>query len=234
MSNAIKKSILSQKDLPVPPSILVSLTEMTNRPETTATLLASELSKEPVIASEILRLANTPFYVRARSVSSLKEAVGMLGFRAIKSIVIYISLKGSFEKSSIPSELLASMWEHSVTTGIFSRLLAVKLRVGHPDDAYIAGLLHDVGKLVTFENEPKLSEICSLPEAITGARLLELEAESLDITHPEVGGILAEQWLLPQTIGQAIISHHDFSSACPRHLTQDALRASTFQRSSIL
>lgn len=197
------------RDLPAPPAILTQVIELTGNADTPQGKVADVLATDPAVAAEILRHANSAIYARSRSVSSLFDAVTLLGFRTIRSIVVAVSAKGSFASADIPGDVKDGLWEHSLATAVFSRLLATKMRVCHPDDAYTAGLLHDIGKLVLcgkFKNAAR--EIYRSPEN-DATQVLESETQILGVSHSLVGAALVDRWLLPEEISAAARLHHE-------------------------
>jgi putative nucleotidyltransferase with HDIG domain len=182
--------------------------QLTSDPNTEITTLEKHLSADPSLAVKLLKLSNSAFYGQKKSVSTLKQAILIIGFHTLRSLVVAASihnLYGKKGKDSIENKL----WEHSLATAIACRLLALKIRHMQFEEIFMAGLLHDIGKLVMNQ---KLGEnyenICRKVESEHLCFHNE-EEQAFGFTHCDVGMMLLSKWNLPQGMINAVYKHHN-------------------------
>ena len=165
------------------------------------------------MTAKVLKIANSPFYGFPRKISTIDFAIIVLGYDALKEIVISISLVSSLQKKGDAVFDAKAFWDHSITSGVLARRLARDLGYRISGEVFVGGLLHDMGVSVVhryFRNEYKrIVEIL----ADTDLNALEAEESVLGVTHAEVGGWLAERWNLPDHLVEAIRYHHSPSRA---------------------
>lgn len=210
MNDDLLKEIMELiESFSTPPTILTRILELTDDPDSRTDKIADVLAAHPSIAAPILQLANSAFYGLSRTVSSINHAVVMLGMRTIRSLIITTTTQSLYKRSGSTGEICDKMWKHSLATAIFSRLLAIRnLKSVNPEDAYIAGLLHDLGKLVLLERFPSEYVDILQIKSFDSASLLKEEIEAFGFSHPIVGAMLAESWRFPELIVRTIASHH--------------------------
>jgi len=177
--------------------------------------VAELVKNDSVLAGRILRLANSAFIGMPQKVTSIEQAISLVGFNALRPIILSVTVFDCFSgKLSYARESLVNFWLHSIGVAVTAEILAGKLGFPAPGEAYIAGLLHDLGKLVCFVESPEeFARLCSAIDSqgsysAKGCLPIDLEKEILGITHVEAGRILADQWGLPQSLGRAIWLHH--------------------------
>ncbi len=203
-------------DLPTLPVVLSRLIEVVEDDRSSAQDLAQVIMTDQSLTSRILKLANSAFYGQLRRVSSVTQAVVLLGFDLIKSLALGISvfdaLWGKGAKTSIERERL---WRHSLTAAIGSTIVAASGKVRERETAFVAGLLHDIGRVALYRVFPdRYHVVCELA-AMEGCPLHEVEAAMLGFDHAEVGGWLSDQWKLPPSLVEAIAFHHRPGAAPP-------------------
>ncbi len=162
------------------------------------------LSQDPAIVAALLRLANSAVFGGLRRVEGLSTAIQRIGFRQLGAIVTGLSLKGHFSKGSgVKKELLGVLWDHSVTSGFAAR--AIALLVGADSEkAFLAGLLHDSGKVLVLTAVDKLEE-----HGFADPPTREVLVELMDELHAELGyGVLTE-WNLPEDVASIAKTHED-------------------------
>ncbi len=195
-------------DFPAPPAILTRIIELTDDPATPVEEIAGLLSSEPAVATRVLKQSNSAFYGRSRQIHSVQEAVVLLGFYTIRSLVVATMAHGLYMRSTGAKHFRYTLWEHSLATAIACRMAAHELRVFNPEVAYLAGLLHDVGKLVMLERRPeRYVELCS--GAADAAAAIQVETENFGFSHPLVGAVLLDRWLFPEQLVEAVLRHHE-------------------------
>ena len=204
----IKEKIHTIIQLPALPSIAMEVVEMVDNPKTSASKLGKVISSDQALTAKVLKIANSPFYGFPKKISTIDFAIIILGFDALKEIVISISLVSSLQKKSDGFFNAKKFWDHSIATGVIARRLARDLGYRVTGEVFVGGLLHDMGISVLhryFNNEFK--RIVSIAKE-TDLSFLEAEESVLSITHAEVGGWLAERWNLPDHLTESISLHH--------------------------
>lgn len=204
----INKMISTLGELPSSPKIVATIMQLTSDPNTEITTLEKHLSADPSLAAKLLKLSNSSFYGQRKSVSTLKQAILIIGFHTLRSLVVAASIHGLYGKKGKDS-MGNKLWEHSLSTAIACRLLALKIRHLRYEEIFMAGLLHDIGKLVMSQ---KLGEnyenICRKVET-EHLRFYDVERQEFGFCHCDVGMMLLSKWNLPQGLINAVYKHHD-------------------------
>ncbi len=188
------------EDLPTLPAVAQEALGLLTDPGTEPEELDAVLGRDPALALKVFRLANSAYYRRRRDVRSLTEAIVLLGFKTVYTIVL----------SSAVHQVLAAapgvaepLWLHCYGVGVACREWARRVRVPagqDPDEAFLAGLFHDVAKGVVAVRFPGLYDE---PVGTAG------EEEALGFHHPRLARILLERWEIPRPLGDAVGDHHD-------------------------
>jgi len=177
--------------------------------ETSAAEIAKIIEKDSSVTARILKVINSAFYGLSGHVSTVSQAVPLLGVQVVKNIVLTFSVLDIFIESKTPGFDFQKLWEHSFATAAASRLIARHTRYEDPEEALVAGLLHDIGVLVFARHAfDDYREVLHEREK-TGRPLSDLEQEIMGITHAEVGALLATKWKLPEVLVVPIRHHHD-------------------------
>ncbi len=210
------KIVSTMGELPASPAIVSTVMGLTSNMDTEVAQLGKVLSADQALSAKVLKLSNSSFYGRPKGVGTLKEAILILGFSTLRSLVVASSTHSLFKKKG-ESDIEQKLWEHSLATAMASRIVSEKIRHPQVEEAFIVGLMHDLGKLILSQ---KLSEqyeaVCTQVET-ENLTFLEVENEQLGFGHVEVGRLLLEKWNFPSTLTSAISNHHD-----PQNETQDA------------
>jgi putative nucleotidyltransferase with HDIG domain len=191
-------------ELPLLPGVAMEVTNVANQENADSRVIADLLRKDQAMAAHVLRVVSSPVYSGRTQIVSLQQAVARLGVQKIREISLAIAFRvGVFKLKGFESEITA-LFQHSVAAGMFAQEVARVTR-RNVEDAFMCGLLHDVGRpvilqaLVQILAEQKLSVPASAVIAATG----EL--------HSEVGGTLADSWGLPEAVEMSIRHHHSAS-----------------------
>ena len=194
--------------LPSAPHVVSRLVSLTDADADTRDLLAT-IDRDPALTARILRTANSPFYAQNRSVTSVTRAVVVLGLPMVRNLTLGLTVWDA-TTSHISPHQARRLWDHSLAVAQAARHFAVATRSCLGPDAFTAGLLHDVGKLVLARQFPE--DYRSLLGQTTMTRLLpELERAAVGYDHAEVGALLFERWRLPRIVVDAVARHHDAS-----------------------
>ena len=192
------------RDFPAPPLILTRILELTSQPDVAIEKIEKVLSSDAAMAAKVLKLSNSAFYGRSRNIASIREAIVLLGIHTIRSLVVASGTHSLYSSGAGMRELKEKMWEHSLASAVFSKMLVSRQRNHPPEEAFLAGLLHDIGKLVLLERFPvKYVEILR-EENLPTLAALQKEQEMFNFTHPQVGAALVNHWLLPENLVEAI------------------------------
>lgn len=217
MRSVTLESILSQVDnLPELPQVASKILQLLNDPGSSSHDLARVIASDQALTAKVLRLANSAYYGVSRKVTTVNDAVTILGFSALKSLILIATAYGAVSQSLIGYGLKAGeLWLHSLLSAELSKLLAERTQVAEPEEAFTAGLLHDIGKVAL--NQLVLPEIYRAVRMVEheGIPLYEAEVEILGFHHGTVGACLAEKWNLPAILCEAIGQHHTPSLASP-------------------
>ena len=192
-------------NLPAMPQIAVEVMEELSDPNARQSDIHNLIAKDQALAARVLKVANSPYYGAARSISGLNDAILFMGFDSIKSVVLAAVLKGVFAEIGLAETLL---WEHSIGCGLVAKKIAAVCGYSNNEEAFLAGLLHDLGKIVLFQSVPdKTSAI--MQEVYNGdVDFATAEMQALGFTHAEVGQLLADKWYFTLNMETAIANHH--------------------------
>lgn len=198
----LKKIIMDIRTLPTLPGVINKLNILSDNAKASVQEMARIVSSDQVLSARILRLANSPSYGFYR-VSTISNAMILLGVNVVKSLAISSSIFEIMEKNSI------GLWEHSLGAGVAATLIARKLSLPECEEIATAALLHDIGKvIISLKCSEAENQIrCLIHE--TQIYMREAEREVLDTDHAEIGGWLAKSWFLPDKLSEPIAFHHD-------------------------
>ncbi len=210
-NEAVKRLVTQMDRLPSLPTLYLELLERLQRPETTAEELARVIERDPGMAAQVLKLANSAYFGRSRPVADPFEAVIFLGLDTLKSLVLCLHAFSQYEGLELVGLSLDQLWGHSLEVAANARRLVWAREAPRKmaDEAFAAGLLHDVGKLVLASNcRPQYQEV---ERQVAEGRGDALAAETavFGCTHADVGGYLLGLWGLPVPVVEAIALHHE-------------------------
>ena len=222
------------QNLPTLPEMVGKLNKMLSDPEVDIARVAELILKDPVLTAHVLRLANSSFFAKHRQITNVREAVVFLGFRALRNLVITTLLVGSF-RWKYPNVNPRRFWEHSFATAIVAQEIGKRLAYPDLDEAYLAGLVHDLGIILISQYLPdKMIEISRVIEKESIA-LFQAEEKVLGVGHPAFGAWLAQKWKFDAGLLATIFYHErpeQCNEACP--LVALVSLADVFCRSSNL
>jgi HD-like signal output (HDOD) protein len=197
------------------PEITVSIIELVEDPTSTAQELNRIISNDPALCSRILKVVNSAFYGLPRQIGSINRAISLLGLNAVKNLAIAASLAKLFKGGALGSRFDAKdLWTHSVATAATSKTMARKLRLNFADEAFLAGLIHDIGVVVELQanRDSLLAAVNGLSVDADGnptGDFLALERQQFGCDHPLFGYALAEAWKFPKSLAHVCGHHHD-------------------------
>lgn len=205
----VKRITDSLITLPTLPTVVARMLDLVDSPKTSTSTLARLIAQDQVLTARILKLANSSFYAFPRRIGTVQLALVVLGFDAVREMALGLSVLGAFRDESKSEHFhIGRFWQHSVAVGAATRLLARRLGHRQVGEAFVAGLLHDIGKLVLNQYLPREFTACLEAVNRQGKPAAEAETALFGATHGEVGGWLAERWNLPLPLVEAIRHHH--------------------------
>jgi putative nucleotidyltransferase with HDIG domain len=214
-----RKDILKHiRNVPSLPSVVVRIRQYLNDPDVSFDALAKVIEHDPGLTANILQLANSAYFGWSRRIKTVKEAITRLGTNRIFQMVLCMSVAPLVRKPIKGYDMESeSLWEHSFATAICADKTTSVLRLRGSEEAFTAGLLHDMGKVVlgTFvevDDQPIKDLV-----ALEGLSFDEAERRVLDVDHAEVAAELLASWNLPEEVVAAARWHHDPAGADGRH-----------------
>jgi putative nucleotidyltransferase with HDIG domain len=201
------------KKLPPFPQVGFALLKEMSRENTNVDRLQRIISADSVLVARILRVVNSAYYSIPNRVSTIKHAVSMLGFRQVRDLafgIYLLELGRGFKGGGIGHPLQLRYWSHSVAVAFLSEALArfLALPTVHPGEAYVAGLLHDIGLLILTRYEVQKTTEAVKIQSERKCPSDEVERELIGTTHCELAEWLAQKWSLPEHLHSVAVHHH--------------------------
>jgi putative nucleotidyltransferase with HDIG domain len=205
MQSDLEKIILDTIDIPSLPTVAVKALELINSDSSSIDELEKIISRDQSFSARLLRIANSPYYGMNRRIDTISSGVMLIGFNTMKSLVVAASLKDMHRKFGLFEQKL---WEHSLGVSVASSLLARVSKLAQPEEALVAGLIHDVGKTILNNSIPDKYALITQKVYEEGTQYKDVEMELLGYTHCDVGGLIARKWKLPKNLEIVIQYHH--------------------------
>ena len=212
MSAAMNSSLLSLEqlirkagDMRVLPSVARKVMEMVEQENTSGTQLADAISKDQALAAHLLKAANSALFGLPREITTVLMAINVLGFKNTRDMTIMATTRGVYKRFGITEKML---WTHSVSAAIGAKLIANEYAPLVRDDAFICGLLHDVGKVILNNECPELFGEVMMRTYNEGESSIQAEKAILGYTHTEIGSMITSKWNYPSVISNIIAHHH--------------------------
>ncbi|OGG55902.1 MAG: hypothetical protein A3F84_23615 [Candidatus Handelsmanbacteria bacterium RIFCSPLOWO2_12_FULL_64_10] len=215
----IRLAIRNIKNLPTLPAIVSRILEVADEAGSSARELADIISHDQSVSAKVLNLANSAFYGFSRRIATIPQAVVVLGFETVKSLALGVSVFQSLsQKVGRVSFDREQFWMHSIGCAAATKLVAKGVGLKDTGTPFVAGLLHDVGKVIldTYFNAEYQKVIEEMIDE--GRSAVDVETDVLNIDHAEVGGWLAARWKFPDTLVAPITYHHNLLGAPGEHL----------------
>jgi putative nucleotidyltransferase with HDIG domain len=197
------------------PEITLRIIELVEDQSSTAQDLHKVIQNDPALCSRILKVVNSAFYGLPRQIGSINRAIVLLGLNAVKNIAIAASLTKLFRGGDLcPRFSARDLWTHSMATAAGSKLLCDQLKLGLPDEAFLAGLIHDIGIMVEMQaSRDKLLQVFDKMKfdaaGIPQTNMREIEQQVVGADHCAFGAGLCESWKFPKSFAHVAGHHHD-------------------------
>jgi putative nucleotidyltransferase with HDIG domain len=205
-----KELVLKTCDIPAVPLVAVKILKLIDDPNTTIEDLHKAIMADQALATRVLKTANSAFYGVRQNIDTISDAVAMMGFNTIKTLTLAVSTRDVYKKFGL---LEQKLWEHSLGVSIAAGIIARDNSHLKNEEAVMAGLLHDIGKVVMNNSQPERFSV--LTQKVYEERVLftSVEKEMFGFTHAEAGSLLAEKWGFPPILCEVIEKHHVCISA---------------------
>lgn len=198
----LRRQIEKIDNVPTVPLMVRRLLEMFENPRISLKEIGDFISQDPVLVSKILRVVNSPIYGFPGRISSLTQGLLLLGLNVVRGLLLGVAL---FE---VMKEAVAGLWEHSIGCALMSRVLARRTGLKEPEEVFVAGLIHDVGKVFLSLRYPDLYRTALAQAEIDGLFIHEVENELFGATHAQVMGWVVEKWNFPKSLVEQVKCHH--------------------------
>jgi putative nucleotidyltransferase with HDIG domain len=185
-------------DLPPLPAVATRAMALARDPEVKTDDLAAVVQTDAAIALRVLRISRSALYVRRKPPETLKEAIATVGLDGLRKILVAASARSAYRVNDAVSQ---SLWRHALATALAADELAARTGKARGGPSFIAGLMHDVGRLVFHLSDPAAYTALGHPT-------VELEERTFGVSHAAVGACLAEQWELDDEVVEAVMMHH--------------------------
>jgi len=206
----LSRIVATTRDLPAMPHIASKVLELSSDPGTSARQLHQVISDDQAMTARILKIANSAMYACSHQIKTLTEAIVMLGFNSIRSLVVTSAARNLYDTKSSRTGLKERLlWEHSIGTAFACRLLIEPRLPNLAEEAFLAGLLHDIGKLVLKLRVP--NEFDEIVQVVynENREFHATEREVLGFDHAVVGAMLVNKWKFSPAFENVIRNHHD-------------------------
>ena len=195
------------------PTIHLRLDEAVNNPKKSMTDIAKIIREDPGLTTRLLRIVNSAFYSFPSKIETISQAVTVVGTQQIGSLSLATAVMSMFR--GIPKDLvdMSSFWKHSVACGLAARILGMLRRETNTERLFVAGMLHDIGRLVLFTKAADEARQALMQSRHRQELLFQSEQEVLGFTHAAMGGLLLQTWRLPDRLEEVVTFHHSPSLA---------------------
>jgi HD-like signal output (HDOD) protein len=195
--------------MPSIPQIILRVREISEDPKSSVVDLANIILSDHALTSKTLKIANSAFYAEfASKVSTVTQAITLMGFRSVQNVVISLALYDSVRAMGEHHKFdFRQFWTHSLSTGVIGKMIASAARYKTPEEAFIAGFMHNIGVAILAVIFPEEYDVV-LKKIGNGEDQLSAEKAVFGVDHTEVGGWLAKKWNLPPILAKPITDHH--------------------------
>ena len=185
------------------------INELLLNPDTSADDLSAVICRDPGLTAKLLRLVNAAYYGFHRQLTSVSLAITMLGFEEVQSLAMAAAVMGMWDNDAGNPVVRERLWEHSILVARLARAIGAQAKVeAEVPDLFVAGLLHDIGKIVIEREFPEQYADVMEIQITTGDSAREIEERVFAVRHEEVGAWLLERWQLPGLLVDGVGAHH--------------------------
>ena len=196
------------RELPTLPSIAARVAAVARDPDSTARDMAAVISQDQALTANLLRVVNSAYFGFLRRISNVSEAINLLGYNEVVNMAFAVAVVRQFAYESANDFDRNAFWTHSICVATASQIVAERVRYPRVDAAFTAGLLHDLGKLILDQFFPEPFGAVLHHMRSDGMSSQAAEVQVLGVSHAEIGGWIASNWLLPEPAIASIRHHH--------------------------
>jgi len=208
MNHELENTIMSAGDLPTIPLVATKVMQLIESEKATAEELSKVILSDPAVAARVLKISNSSFYGRQGKIQNLSAAIVLLGFNTLKSIVVTASVRQVYQPFGLTEKML---WEHSFGVGLAARTIAARVRQVDQEEAFLAGLFHDIGKVIMNTHDRNRFQLVMERCYNEGIPFEEAERGIYSFSHEEVGALVIRKWNFPEVLTETVRRHHDFA-----------------------
>lgn len=209
-NGTLGKIISKIGDLPAMPAVVAEVMALTANPDIALSDVSRVVERDPILTAKLLKVSNSPYYGMRQVVGTLKLALVILGVREVRNIVIGIAVLDTLRDKETETLLHQhGLWSHSTRVAALCKKLGAHAKGAFQGEDFIAGLLHDLGKMVLWRQLEDEYRTVFLEAKRVGRPLHEAERERFGFDHADVIGALAAVWNLPESLRTAMLFHHD-------------------------
>ncbi len=209
VQRSVAKALGKVGDLPTMPEVVAEVLVLTNDPDVAMGDVSAVIERDPGLSAKLLKVSNSSFYGMKQVVGTLKLALVILGVREVRNIALGVSVVESLRNRDTEILLTRSgLWNHSVLVGGLAKKLGSHFSMSMQGEDFIAGLLHDIGKMVLWRQLRKEYEPVFNASGGHSLPLCEAERKALGFDHADTAAFLAEKWNMPATLADALWCHH--------------------------
>ncbi|PID62459.1 MAG: histidine kinase [Ignavibacteriae bacterium] len=208
-----EQALTNVYNLPAMSTTMLEVSKLLDDPSTNTSALSKIIGRDQGLSTKILSIANSPLYGLTRKVSTIDFAILIIGYQDIKNIVVALTMVDSFKNKGDKYLDQKSFWKHSMLSGTASKRIAEDLGLRIGSEAFVAGLLHDLGIPVMHKFFKKEFEAIVNDFRENGTPILEAEVKELGLNHQEIGHFLSNKWSLPEHLSNTVLYHHNPSEA---------------------
>lgn len=195
-------------ELPTLPTVFMKINETIMNPKSSARDIADAISLDTSLSARLLKIVNSAFYGFPSQIDTLTRAVAIVGTKQLSILAFGIKIISMFESISSDTIDMKSFWKHSIACGVISRIIAGYKNIRNTERLFVAGLLHDIGRLILYSYMPAVA-LCALQKAKeTSGLLYDMEHEIMKLDHATIGKLLLKKWKLPFSLEDIVAHHH--------------------------
>ncbi len=203
-------------ELPSLPEIYIRVSELIEDEDASAQQIGQAVQTDPSLTARVLKLINSAYYGLSVNVTSVAQAVSLLGRDQLKAVLIGSVLTKVFEDVEVENFSMREFWLHSIKTAIIARHLAMQnASILDHESFFTAGLLHDIGRLVLARVAPEAQQVIDHLVEAEGHNIVDVENDKLGVSHVEVGQELMIRWKMPSVLTQCVFRHHQTNHEGP-------------------
>lgn len=204
---ALRRKVENISTLPTVPGVLKKLSGIIEKPRITLVEISTFISNDPALTTKVLKMVNSAIYGFPGRIASVSHATMLLGLNVIKGLLLGVSVFELMQKT------MNGLYEHSLACAVASRVIAQKKGLKEPEEISVAGLLHDIGKVILMLEFQQEYEAAMNEAKAKNISIVEAEKSQFNATHANVGSWLAEKWRFPRNLIEVIEFHHRPASA---------------------